>query len=116
MEVRVPQEEVEEDEEEEERGSGPSPSAIERPRSIDVAATSSSMYPSYRCQNMVLYLLVEERIGSSLFFSADRSISLFRLFLSLSLSLSALILTSASIESSCFVSRIIDSPEFCGCG
>lgn len=39
------QEEVEEEEE-----SGPSPSAIERPLSIDVTATLSSMYPTYRCQ------------------------------------------------------------------
>jgi hypothetical protein len=88
MEVRVPQEEVEE--EEEERGSGPSPSAIERPQSIDVAATSSSMYPSYRCQNTVLYLLVEERIGSyRRYFSApiDRSPLVPSFSLSLSLCL-----------------------------
>lgn len=38
---------LQEDEEEE---MGPSPTAIERPLSIDVTATSSSMYPSYRCQ------------------------------------------------------------------
>lgn len=31
-------------------GDGPSPSAIERPLSIDVVATSFSMYPTYRCQ------------------------------------------------------------------
>lgn len=44
----APQEGKEGEEEEEEMG--PSPSAIERPVSIDVAATSSSMYPTYRCQ------------------------------------------------------------------
>jgi len=35
---------------EEEEEMGPSPTAIERPLSIDVTATSSSMYSSYRCQ------------------------------------------------------------------